>query len=94
MNNCRDCFEYVPWILIYKSGMVVCFVTQIAAVRCVANATQCLETQWQCPSSKACIAIEFLCDTVPDCSDGADENATHCQVYKLAIDLVRRTKRQ
>lgn len=48
--------------------------------------TVCTENQWQCESGDACIAFEFLCDTVDDCTDHSDENRTRCQ-SKLEVRL-------
>ena len=43
------------------------------------SGTVCTENQWQCESNDGCIAFEFLCDTVDDCSDHSDENRQRCQ---------------
>ena len=60
----------------------------------------CTESQWRCEATDACIAIEFLCDTVDDCEDRSDENRTRCQVFInrhisiLQTKLIFKTKLQ
>ena len=53
---------------------------ETAGVRCMVAGTTCQENQWRCANSGACIAIEFLCDTVDDCGDFSDEDRSRCDV--------------
>ena len=64
-----------------------CNPEETAGVRCITSGTVCTESQWRCEKTEACIAIEFLCDTVDDCEDRSDENRTRCQVFTINFVL-------
>lgn len=40
----------------------------------------CATNFWQCEASKECIPVAYLCDNIPDCDDGSDEDPARCKV--------------
>ncbi|XP_032783777.2 uncharacterized protein LOC116921556 isoform X1 [Daphnia magna] len=70
-SSLADC-PFAGW------GVHNCAPEETAGVRCILTETMCTENQFKCEDTDACIAIDFLCDTVDDCGDHSDENRTRC----------------
>lgn len=68
-------------------GISDCNAEEVVGVVCKMPAMKCPSNYFLCEASEQCIPINFMCDGVNDCSDGADEKRRYCNApieYRLA----------
>lgn len=67
-------------------GIHDCNKEEIVGVVCRVPTMKCPDDYWLCEGSEECIPTSFMCDNIPDCKDGNDEQAIYCNAaieYRL-----------
>ncbi|XP_037905161.1 uncharacterized protein LOC119647912 isoform X2 [Hermetia illucens] len=70
-TSIREC-NFKGW------GVHDCSPEEVVGVVCKIPVMTCPANYWLCKTSQECVAIGFLCDSVPDCQDGSDESDDIC----------------
>lgn len=79
-SSLREC-DFNGW------GNSDCNAEEVVGVVCKMPVMKCPSNYFLCEASEQCIPINFMCDGVSDCSDGADEASRYCNApieYRLA----------
>ncbi|XP_046667977.1 uncharacterized protein LOC124359347 isoform X2 [Homalodisca vitripennis] len=79
-TSIREC-DFGGW------GVHDCGNEEVVGVVCKIPGKVCANNFWQCERSNECIPNNFLCDNIPDCEDGSDEDVTRCK-QPVAVRLV------
>lgn len=75
-TSIREC-NFKGW------GVHDCSPEEVVGVVCKIPVMTCPANYWLCKTSQECVAIGFLCDSVPDCQDGSDESDDICNVSMI-----------
>ncbi|XP_054258708.1 uncharacterized protein LOC128983440 [Macrosteles quadrilineatus] len=72
-TSIREC-DFGGW------GVHDCGTEEVVGVVCKVPGKTCAKNFWQCAGKGECIPAHYMCDTVPDCEDGSDEEPNMCKL--------------